>query len=112
MFGFGGPNEFLIIVLVVAVLTMTGLWPKIIHGLRELRGDDVGPPPGNGPAPPHGEVEMCYKILGLSPTATWKDIEAAYRKKAKIHHPDHGGDEDAMRALNDAYTQLKRERRA
>jgi hypothetical protein len=106
MFGFGGPREFLIIVVVIAVLSMTGLWPKIIHGLRELRGDNVGPAPGSEPMA-KADVEMCYKILGLSPSASWKDIQSAYRKKAKIHHPDHGGDEDAMRTLNDAFTQLK-----
>ena len=111
MFGlFGGPREFVIIVLVIAVLSMTGLWPKIIHGLRELRGDNVGPPPGSNPVP-NTEVDFCYKILGLSPTASWNDIEAAYRRKAKIHHPDKGGDEDAMRTLNDAYAELKKQRR-
>jgi curved DNA-binding protein CbpA len=46
-------------------------------------------------------------MLGISPSAPWEDVEKAYRRKAKIHHPDHGGDEDAMRALNEAYAQLK-----
>lgn len=92
--------------LVISVLSLTGLWPRIIQAIRELRGDDV----------PRQEMsahdtEMCYKILGLSPGSTWAEIERAYRTKAKIHHPDKGGDEDAMRVLNDVYTKLKKTRR-
>jgi len=107
MFGVGGVQELILVMLVIAVLSMTGLWPKIIQGLRELRGDATG----QAGFPAH-EADMCYKILGLSSTATWQEIERAYRQKAKIHHPDHGGDEDAMRTLNEAYTQLKKHRRA
>ncbi len=99
-------NELLIVIIVIAVLSATGLWPRIIQGLRELRGD----------APPRQDLSaqdmgMCYKILGLSPGSTWEDIEKAYRRKAQIHHPDKGGDEDAMRVLNDVYNRLKRARR-
>ena len=36
------------------------------------------------------------------------EVERAYRTKAKIHHPDKGGDEDAMRVLNDVYSRLKK----
>ncbi len=54
---------------------------------------------------------MCYRLLGVSPSARWEEVERAYRRKAKIHHPDLGGDEDAMRALNEAYSVLKRLRR-
>ncbi|MFO8061082.1 MAG: J domain-containing protein, partial [Bacillota bacterium] len=58
-------------------------------------------------SPPSQDKDLCYKMLGVSPSATWDEIEKAYRRKAKLHHPDHGGDEDTMRALNDAYAQLK-----
>ena len=108
MFGLGSPQEMLILMLVIAVLSLTGLWPRIIDGIRELRGESAGGKPGKSPA----DVELCYKMLGVSPTAPWSEIEQAYRKKAKIHHPDHGGDEDAMRALNEAYAQLKRLKRS
>ncbi len=109
MFGLPGPQEFLFVIAIVAVLTMTGLWPRIIHGLRELRGDNVGPAPG--PSPSMADTELCYKLLGVTPSAPWPEIEKAYRTKAKKHHPDLGGDEDAMRALNDAYAILKRTRK-
>lgn len=106
MFGMTGIQEFLLLLLVIGVLSATGLWPRIIQGLRELRGDvprerDMGAQ----------EMDMCYKILGLSPGATWEEIERAYRRKAQIHHPDKGGDEDAMRVLNDVYNRLKKVRR-
>ena len=97
-----GFQELLILILLVGVLSGTGLWPMIIKGLRELRGEHV-----DKRAPPQMDLEVCYKMLGVSPSASWPEIEAAYRKKAKVHHPDRGGDEDAMRALNDAYALLK-----
>lgn len=96
----------MIIVLLIAVLSATGLWPRIAQGLRELRGesviDDI-PHPDN--------LDLCYKMLGISPSAAWEDVERAYRSKAKIHHPDRGGDDDTMRALNEAYAHIKSARR-
>ena len=106
MFGIPGINELVILALVIGFLSATGLWPRIIQGIRELRGDS--PMPGGMSSE---DTEMCYKILGLSPTCSWEDIERAYRKKAQVHHPDKGGDEDAMRVLNDVYSQLKKSRR-
>lgn len=99
-FGF---QELLLLMLVIAVLQMTGLWRVIVNGLRELRGERV-----DDPVADHMDDDLCYQILGLSPSASLEEIERAYRRKAKIHHPDHGGDEDAMRALNKAYAHLKR----
>ncbi len=101
MFGMTGIQELLVLMLVIAVLSITGLWPRIIQGLRELRGDAGG-------AMSSEDTDMCYKVLGLSPSSSWAEVERAYRNKAKIHHPDKGGDEDAMRVLNDVYSRLKK----
>lgn len=98
-----GIQEFVIIIIIIIILSMTGLWPIVIQALRELRGD-IAPEP---PSKRSYDVEVCYRLLGLSPSARWEEVERAYRAKAKIHHPDHGGDEDAMRALNEAYNRLK-----
>jgi DnaJ-domain-containing protein 1 len=100
-------QEFLIIVLLIAVLSATGLWPRIAQGLRELRGEQTW-----DNIPQANDLDLCYKMLGVSPSARWEDVERAYRQKAKIHHPDRGGDDDTMRALNEAYAHIKSARRA
>lgn len=113
-----GIRELITLVFIIALLHMTGLWSMVVRGIRELRGDAVppDPPPGSSytSAPPASasDLELCYRMLGLSPSAPWADVEKAYLRKAKIHHPDHGGDADAMRALNEAYARLKRARSA
>ncbi len=111
MFGTTGFQEFMMLVAVIVLLSISGLWPAVMRALRELRGEQVEEPEGrsgSGAAP--SDVDMCYRMLGLSPSAKWEDVEKAYRGKAKIHHPDRGGDEDTMRALNEAYSRIKRAR--
>lgn len=43
-----------------------------------------------------------WSTLGISPGASREDIEAAYRMKAKVAHPDMGGSTEQMAALNRA----------
>lgn len=52
-----------------------------------------------------------FKILGVSENASDKEIKAAYRKAAMKYHPDHGGDEEKFKQLNEAYEALKDSRR-
>ncbi len=48
-----------------------------------------------------------YAILGLSPAANLGDIREAYRRLAKLHHPDGDkGDENQFRQIHEAYTVL------
>jgi hypothetical protein len=101
-----GFQEIIILVILGGFLSATGLLPRMMQVIRELRGEA---PLSSGMSAQ--DMDMCYKILGLSPSCTWEDIERAYRKKAQVHHPDKGGDEDAMRVLNDVYSQLKKARR-
>lgn len=119
MIGIPGIQELLLMILIICVLSMSGLWPTVIKGLRELRGEHLddeplggsssGARPGAGSsALSRSDLELCYRLLGVSSSASWEEVEKAYRSKAKIHHPDRGGDADTMRALNEAYTQLKR----
>ncbi len=108
-----GIQELIIIILIIIILSVTGLWPTVMQGLRELRGERTeGTPSGRtasgGRAMRKEESDICFRLLGISPSSTWAEIEKAYRAKAKLHHPDLGGDEDAMRTLNEAYNQLKR----
>lgn len=101
-------QELLIFMMIIAVLSGTGLWQSVIRGIRELRGEPVEPNPP--PSAPGRDVDLCYKLLGLTPSASWEEVERAYRQKAKLHHPDHGGDGDTMQALNDAYSRIKKSR--
>ena len=112
----GSLQELLVLMLIIAVFSLTGIWPHVIRGLRQLRGEYVEEPEYNqrprGNRQSGTDIELCYKILGVSPSAPWEEIEKAYRRKARIHHPDHGGDDDTMRALNEAYAILKQGRRS
>jgi hypothetical protein len=47
-----------------------------------------------------------HRILGVTPQATLAEIREAYRAKAKIHHPDAGGEDWAFRILVQAYEML------
>lgn len=45
----------------------------------------------------------AFKVLGLAPTATVQEIKHAFRQKAKIAHPDTGGNAETFKKLNEAY---------
>lgn len=49
-----------------------------------------------------------YQLLGVQEGAPRDVIDAAYRAQAKRLHPDAGGTDTAMRALNEAYEIVKR----
>ena len=66
----------------------------------ERPGARPGPAPQPSPARP-------FAVLHLLPSAPPELIDAAYRTLARLHHPDVGGDPEAMRALNDARDALK-----
>ncbi len=48
-----------------------------------------------------------YATLGVSPGATAEEIKAAYRSLVKRHHPDAGGDQRTILALNAAWEVLR-----
>ncbi|WP_186760463.1 J domain-containing protein [Arthrobacter alpinus] len=47
-----------------------------------------------------------YQVLGVPLTASERDIKIAYRKAARITHPDHGGDPAVFRKVTEAYEVL------
>ncbi len=47
-----------------------------------------------------------YKTLGVPRNATADEIKKAYRKLARTHHPDAGGDESKFKDINEAYEVL------
>lgn len=48
-----------------------------------------------------------YEILGVSRDASDDEIKKAYRRRAREHHPDAGGDEEEFKELTTAYEVLK-----
>jgi DnaJ-class molecular chaperone len=47
-----------------------------------------------------------YEMLRLMPIANSDEIKKAYKKMAIANHPDRGGDEETMKAINEAYAVL------
>ncbi len=51
--------------------------------------------------------DTAWEALHLRSSAPPELVDAAYRTLAKVHHPDHGGDNAKMRDLNLAYEKLR-----
>lgn len=47
-----------------------------------------------------------YNILGITKDASNEDIKNAYRRLARTHHPDKGGDKDQFQKIQEAYETL------
>jgi DnaJ-class molecular chaperone len=48
-------------------------------------------------------MQRYYKTLGLESNADEESIKKAYKKLARIHHPDKGGSEEKFKEINEAY---------
>ena len=108
-------NELGLVLAVVLVLVLFGQWENVARRLGTMLRRKV-----TAHADPRMREwaermkqeratvpnEVCYHMLGLTPSATEREIRRAYRRKAKKFHPDHGGDPDIMDALTMAYEQL------
>jgi curved DNA-binding protein len=52
-----------------------------------------------------------YKTLGVARDASPEEIKKAFRKLARTHHPDAGGDEAKFKEINEAYEVLSDEKK-
>ena len=52
-------------------------------------------------------MKNYYNMLGVSENASDKQIKQAFKKLAKEHHPDRGGDTTKFKEANEAYDTLK-----
>jgi curved DNA-binding protein CbpA len=50
--------------------------------------------------------EDYYAVLGAEEESTRADLERRYKRLARDHHPDRGGDEERMKSLNEAWRVL------
>lgn len=55
--------------------------------------------------PAGARQRQWWEVLGVSQHATWDEVKEAYRDKAKLTHPDAGGDRQKWDELQRAYEQ-------
>jgi len=48
-------------------------------------------------------AKRWFEILGIHPKAKFNEIEAAYKSKAREHHPDRGGSTKAFQEIQEAF---------
>jgi DnaJ-domain-containing protein 1 len=64
-------------------------------------------PPKHEPGTSAGPL-WAHSALGVGLGASQKEISEAYRRLARVHHPDVAGDEERMKWINAAYRELRR----
>jgi molecular chaperone DnaJ len=52
-----------------------------------------------------------YKVLQVEKNASPEEIKQSYKKLAKIHHPDRGGDKETFQKIQSAYETLSDEKK-
>ena len=55
------------------------------------------------PAAESNPITDAFSELGLGPEASPSEVKSAYRTRIKEAHPDHGGDQEEFKRLQDAY---------
>jgi DnaJ domain len=86
-----------------------GLSSHLLSGLREAAREprrESRRNAGSERRSQQDEHAAALRALGLEPGASDAEIESAFRKAARRHHPDIGGDSARFRALVDARSLL------
>jgi hypothetical protein len=76
-------------------------WSRVLRGER--------PPPRPQPRaerPARVSPQSAWQLLGLEAGASLAEVKTAFRRRAVLTHPDHGGDAEAFRELHRAYERL------
>ena len=79
-------------------------WARVLMGQPAFAPQAAGAAEQPGPRRKRAEPEpgSIWQILGVEPNASVAMIRAAFRQRALVTHPDHGGDPEAFRALGRA----------
>ncbi len=89
-------------------------WNRTLRGMPPWTGRDfpVDAKVRASPSAPAkiAEPASLWAVLGVTPDAGVADIKLAFRKRALVAHPDHGGDPAGFRALLKAYREALRRR--
>ncbi|MDQ3681325.1 MAG: J domain-containing protein [Actinomycetota bacterium] len=51
-------------------------------------------------------MALAHEVLGVRPGASPDEVRVAFRRFARLHHPDRGGDAPKFRAGVEAYRRL------
>ena len=84
-------------------LAKHGFPSETVAGLREAsrgeRGQKAGRRISKEQRTAMNEYEIALQLLGLPLGSSENDIESAFRKSVRLHHPDFGGDSTKFRAI-------------
>lgn len=59
--------------------------------------------------PQRSPSSQCpYTILGITPDVNWEAIRNAYKERARVCHPDKGGDKEQFQRVSDAFSILRK----
>ena len=101
--------------LLVAEPKWARAWLRVLRGQTAWASREAAEPKARTeerPAPSpnaHDTLKSIWTTLGVNDRATLGEIKSAFRARAKVVHPDLGGDADAFRELKRAYEEaLKR----
>ncbi|MFC4247501.1 J domain-containing protein [Natribaculum luteum] len=90
----------------------TDTYPILVE--HEMPGSHLGrrlpfevPEVGPDPMDFQERTRLAFEALGLPTTADRDEIKSAYRERVKEVHPDHGGDEESFRRVQEAYVTAK-----
>ena len=98
----------LIIYLVVAALRLTGARASdFFGGGNPFQGAFYGSSRGSS----RSQDSSLYDLLGVDRGCSDVDIKKAYRRQARLCHPDKGGDAETFKKLSEAYEVLADEER-